>query len=71
MIEVFKFKWRVAQKIFFHWIMTSEKTIYLILDEVALMLYTFQSEDVFSVKINSFSEKSHKHFSLKTQKNSA
>ena len=51
--------------------MTSEKTIYLILDEVALMLYTFQSEDVFSVKINSFSEKFHKHFSLKTQKNSA
>ena len=39
--------------------MTSEKTIYLILDEVALMLYTFQSEDVFSVKINSFSEKFH------------
>ena len=59
-----------CSKNFFYWIMTSEK-IYLILNEVALMLYTFQLEDVFSVKINSFSEKFHKHFSLKTQKNSA
>lgn len=42
--------------------MTSEKTTYLILDEIALMLYTFQLEDVCSVKINSFSEKFHKHF---------
>lgn len=50
--------------------MTSEKTIYLISGEVALMLYTFQLEDVCSVKITSFSEKFHKHFSLKTQKNS-
>lgn len=59
-----------AQKFFFHWMMTSEKTIYLISGEVALMLYTFQLEDVCSVKITSFSEKFHKHFSLKTQKNS-
>lgn len=51
-----------CSKNFFHWMMTSEKTIYLILDEIALMLYTFQLEDVCSVKINSFSEKFHKHF---------
>lgn len=46
-----------TQKNFFHWMMASEKIIHSMLNEVAMMLYTFQLEDVCSVKINYFSEK--------------
>ena len=46
-----------TQKKFFHWMMASEKIIHSMLDKVAMMLYTFQLEDVCSVKINYFSEK--------------
>lgn len=46
----------MLKKYVLHCMMAFEKAIHFMLDEVAMMLYTFQLEYVHSIKMNYFSK---------------